>query len=117
MSQKILNNEQWVKEFVARWSDKEHGLKLARRLQVRVEHAMKVLDKTPIGEEVVFEGSCPSGSTYEGFFTWDGSEEVREKIAKKAYDLGGFNAAAGWLVTVKSARHGIFCAEMRTGSW
>ena len=116
MSQKILNNEVWLNEFVARWTDKEHAKKLARRLQNRVQHAMDMLDKTPVGEEVVFEGSCPSGSTYEGYFIWDGSAEMREKIAEKAYRLGGFDASAAWLVQVKSVRQCIFAADLRTGN-
>lgn len=115
MSQKILN-ETWFDEFVARWDDKEHAKKLGRRLQSRVQHAMDVLDKTSIGQEVVFEGSCPSGSTYEGYFTWDGSAEMREKIAEKAYRLGGFHASAAWLVQSKSAQQGIFAAKLRTGN-
>lgn len=116
MSQKILNNEKWFDEFVGRWTDKEHGKKLAHRLQLRVQHAMEVLDETPVGDEVVFEGSCPSGSTYEGYFTWDGTRECREKIAEKAYRLGGFDASAAWLVKVKSVRQGIFAADLRTGN-
>jgi hypothetical protein len=118
MSQKILNNEVWFNEFVnVLWSsDRKRGEKLARRLQARVQHAMDVLDKTSIGQEVVFEGCCPSGSTYEGYFTWDGSAEMREKIAEKAYRLGGFDASAAWLVQAKSVRQGIFAADLRTGN-
>ena len=116
MSQNILNNEIWFHEFVASWGcNPKHGIELARRLQKRVQHAMNVLDNTPIGEEVVFEGSCPSGNTYEGYFVWDGSPEIREEIAVKAYDLGGFDASAAWLARVKDVRQGIFSAEMRTG--
>ena len=116
MSQNILNNEIWFHEFVACWGyDLKHGIELARRLQKRVQHAMNVLDNTPIGEEVVFEGSCPSGNTYEGYFVWDGSPEIREEIAVKAYNLGGFDASAAWLARVKDVRQGIFSAEMRTG--
>ena len=116
MSQKILNAK-WYDKFVAQRVDKEYARELARRLQNRVQYAMDVLDKTPIGDEVVFEGSCPSGNTYEGYFTWDGTSECREKIAEKAYRLGGFNASAAWLVAVKNVRQGIFAANLRTGDY
>lgn len=115
MSQEILTQE-WVETFVSTWNDKESGLELALSLQHHVRHAMAVLDTAPLGELVVFEGQCPSGTTYEASFRWDGSPEMREAIARKARELGRQDAHAAWLVLVTPAvRRGVIAAEMRTG--
>ena len=118
MSQKVLAPA-WSEEFIEDYgwakSDPEHGRRLAERIRERVQHAMDVLDKTSVGENVVFEGHCPSGSTYSSPIRWDGTEECREAIAIEARRHAGFSAWAAWLRRERDVRGGILCAEMRTG--
>lgn len=97
-----------------RW-DPDHARKLALRLRAAVQHAHRVLDNTPIGEVVTFEGGCPSGSTYTGGEIWDGTDECRQKIARQAYSLGNFTSSYALLCRAKDVRGGLFAAEMRTG--
>jgi len=112
VSQKVLAGG-WTQSFIDGWHDKEYAAKAAARYQKRVAHAMDVLDKTPVGERVCFEGYCPSGPTYDDFFTWDGSDEMREKVAVKAYNHGHFTASAAWLVRCKDVERFIFAAGLR----
>lgn len=118
MSQEVLTPA-WVEKFVNDYgwakSDPEHGRRLAKRVQEQVHHAMDVLDKTPVGERVVFEGSCPSGSTYSGSILWNGTEKQREEIAVEAWRRSGFSAHSAWLCRERDVRGGIEAAEMRTG--
>ena len=118
MSQKVLTHA-WVEKFIEDYgwakSDPEHGRRLAERVQKQVQHAMDVLDKCLVGERVVFEGSCPSGSTYSDSILWDGTEERREEIAVEAERRSGFGAHSAWLCRERDVRGGIEAAEMRTG--
>lgn len=118
MTQKVLAPA-WVEEFVEDYgwakSDPEYGRSLAKRIQEQVQHAMDVLDKTPVGERVVFEGSCPSGSTYSDSILWDGTERQREEIAVEAERRSGWGAHSAWLCRERDALGSIAAAEMRTG--
>lgn len=111
-----MNVEELVNEYVNKCTDNEER---RRRLAVdftrRVQHAMDVLDSTPIGEKVVFEGSCPSGPTYEGETLWDGTDDTRTEIARRAMRHGGGHAWSAWLRPVRQVENGIFQAKMRTG--
>lgn len=80
-----------------------------------IRHADNVLNETPIGEKVAIEGSCPSGTTYCGYRTWDGTDETRREILKMAARYAVRSAGDGWLVRVKDVQQGIFAAQMRTG--
>lgn len=106
----IPNNENWLEEFSKRLS-----LKTANRVRNRIIHAMKVLEETPIGEKVCFEGSCPSGSTYDDFIVWDGTTETREHIAYRAFRHGFPNSSSAWCRRVKDVKYGIGSAMLRTG--
>lgn len=109
-----MNVESFVTERVAKMSDfEERRQRLAQRYTQRVQHAMGVLDSTPVGECVIFEGSCPSGATYEGETLWDGTDATRQAIAEKAMRLGGFDAWAAWLRRSNDVRQGVFVAKMR----
>lgn len=111
MSQKILNNPKFIDEFVSArpaWGP-EKARKEAVAMQRAVKHAMAVLDRAPAGETVAFEGSCPSGNTYEGYTPWDGTEECREAIAVKAARM-----TATQLVRVAERKGSIAAAKMRT---
>ena len=112
MSQNVLT-EKWAQPFIDGWCNKEYAAKAVERYQKRVEHAMKVLDETPVGERVCFEGYCPSGPTYDDFFTWDGSDEMREEIAVKAYHNSNFTASAAWLVRCNDVERFISVAGLR----
>ena len=82
----------------------------------RIAHAASVLEKTPVGERVVFEGSCPSGSTYSGAMVWDGTESQRQKILALATGkYAGWHAWAAWLRREEDVRGDMAAAEMRTG--
>ena len=77
--------------------------------------ANAILDEAELGEKFCFEGTCPSGATYDGFFVWDGTESCRTKAMTLVAERSLPNAWAGKLVTVMSVRHGLAVAEMRTG--
>lgn len=109
----MMNTQEFVQSYMNRIGSSD--AKLENRLVSRVQHAMDVLDSTGVGEKVVFEGACPSGSTYEGCMTWDGAEATRQEIANAAIRYGGFHAWAAWLQPVRGVEDGIFQAKMRTG--
>jgi hypothetical protein len=103
--QKIIKDG-WVEQEMEKGFLSEKAL---RRAQKSVQEAMSFLDKIEPGTEVVFEGSCPAGSTYVDYHTWDGTIDSREEIAESAYVYPRHR-----LVTVDSAN--ITVAQMRTGS-
>jgi hypothetical protein len=79
-----------------------------------VEHAAKLLASLPAGEKVVNEGSCPSGSTYTGYATWDGTMETAQLILKTAWKNSS-GAWRGWLRRQADCRQGMWAAELKTG--
>lgn len=79
-----------------------------------VKHAAKLLETLPIGERVVIEGSCPSGSTYCGYKTWDGEMETAQAILVIARE-NSHGAYRGWLRREADCRQGIWSAQLRTG--
>lgn len=97
------------REYEKKWSSQ------AKRIQKRVRHADGVLNSTPVGETVCFEGSCPSGETYSGFVVWDGTDECRESVLEKAARHAGNDAWAAWLVRESDNRGAIAVADMRMG--
>ena len=77
--------------------------------------AHAALNEAPIGTEFCFEGSCPSGATYDGFFVWDGTPQCREAAMGKVARHSLPNAWAGRLVKAGEVRRGLAVAEMRMG--
>lgn len=106
----IPNNDNWIEEYA-----KCYPIRYVERIKYRVSYAMKTLEETPIGEKICFEGSCPSGSTYDDFLVWDGTSATREHIAYKAFRHGFKNADSAWCKRVQDVKYDIGAAMMTTG--
>ena len=83
MSRKLLTSE-GMEECLDRCGRDRIGREIAQEMRLAVEVAMDFLDRTPVGEKLDLRGMCPSGYTYEHCGHWDGTEECRERLAKKA---------------------------------
>lgn len=98
------------------WEEEERAAQEAHaRSEARhVEHAQALLERAVVGEELVFEGHCPSGSTYWGDMIWDGTDECRAQIMSlvRKYSV---SPHVGWLCRERDVRGGLNAAEMRTG--
>lgn len=79
-----------------------------------VEHAANLLSSLQPGEKVVIEGNCPSGTTYTGYATWDGTMSTAQEILVSAWN-NSVGAARGWLQKQSDCSHGIWSAQLRTG--
>ena len=77
--------------------------------------ANAILNEAELRTQFCFEGTCPSGATYDGFFTWDGTEACRAKAMVLVAERSLPNAWAGKLVKEKEVRRGLAVAEMRMG--
>lgn len=101
----------WETEFMLGWvNSPDEGMKRLLYRQGVATAAMELLDSLEVGEEVAFEGDCPSGTTYEGRCVWDGSPEMRAKIEQKAFRL----APRARIVSTKQRAASIQSARMRT---
>lgn len=96
-------------------SSYRNAVKNAGREIAALQAAVRLLDETPTGTPLTFEGDCPSGSTYSPAPKWDGTPVARTAILEKVLKCAGPHAWRATLCTQKSVAQGMFCAEMRTG--
>lgn len=96
----VNNSGWWV------YQEKVNGKKFVKK----VRHVLNVTCRANVGDVVCFKGNCPSGETFQMFDTWDGTEEMFDKLCKEAQYTRDI------LVLEKEHKENLFYAEMRTSS-
>ena len=81
------------------------SIRRQRAAMRREEKAAALLARCAAGDELAWEGTCPSGATYGGYFHYDGNPAaVMERVRRTSETL----------VKVSEVRGEIAVAQMRT---